>query len=256
VKRALGQSEILVKLAKEYGSLEFVRPHLGNLLSQFRQALFISIKTDPPRWLRLGVDLESPSIYTEALIHIVGTHPVWPWTTTHKSEVDPSIHKLIRSKAQHLAKLSATVERDLFLNDIQGSDGRSIRLESDFESWLPVQLFRDWFCHEVRSCNYRNSDEQSPMKIGTLYRKIRKGGEEYLAYDHVLTTLSSRVRDKSNSWEDLAADLKMLKEYASKTVEDITKNNLMLDVEANLVGYLTCVDVTPADYPWALAAEE
>lgn len=255
VKRALGQSEILVKLAQEYDCLQHIRPHLGNLLSQFRQTLFVSIKNDPPRWLRLAVDLESPYIYTEALIHLVGCHPSWPWATP-RTEIVSQVHKIVKAKAQHLAKLTAAVERDLFLNDIQASDGSFVALGGDFESWLAVQLFRDWFVREVRAAQYKSKDETNPMRIGYVYRKVKKGGEAYLPYDQVLRTLTTRVRDKTNSWDELAADLKILKEYASKTVEDLTKNKLMLDVEVHNIGYLTCTDITPGDYAWVVMAEE
>ncbi|KAF2490461.1 hypothetical protein BU16DRAFT_470223, partial [Lophium mytilinum] len=224
-------------------------------LSQFREALFVSIKNDPARWLSLSVDLESPSIYTEALIHLVGSYPAWPWATP-RSEIAAGVHRLIKAKSQHLIKLSALVERDLFLNSIEGADGKYVTMESDFEAWMPAQMFRDWFCREVRAAAFKNSDATNPMRIGALYRRIRKGGDAYLPFDEVLKTLMLRVRNKTDSWSELADDLKMLKEYATKTVAEITTNKLLLDLEANTIGYLTCVEVTPADYPWAVMGEE
>ena len=53
-----------------------------------------------------------------------------------------------------------------------------------------------------------------------------------------------------SSWKDLAGDLKMLKAYVRGVVEEVGWNELMIDADANGVGYLTCVKVGREDLGW------
>ncbi|OCL14767.1 hypothetical protein AOQ84DRAFT_402045, partial [Glonium stellatum] len=246
VQLALSQSELLIEVAQIYDSVHIIRAHIGNIFSQFRQKLNIAIKDNPPRWLKLSIALESPAIFTEALIHLVGSHPAWPWRT--KSVTIPqNVLKVIKEKADHLNELCAEAERDLFLNTIEAADGGPTTIENDFEGWCTVQVFRDWYCARLNTIISKAGD-QRVMERGTLYRAMGKGGDSYLPYDEVLASLRNNV--KSDDWTDLADDLKRLKKYAKDTVHDLCKNELMLDVDNHNIGYLTCVDVEVKDFPW------
>lgn len=246
IQLALVQSEFLIEVAQIYDSVHLIRPHIGNIFSQFRQKLYIAIKDDPPRWLRLSITLESPSIFAEALIHLVGSHPAWPWRTRNHT-IPESVLKVIKKKADDLNELCAEVERDLFLNSIQAAGGGPTTIEKDFEGWCIVQVFRDWYCSRLNAIISKAGD-QRVMERGRLYRIMRRGGDAYLPYDEVLASMRHNV--KSDDWMELADDLKILKEYAKDTVHDLCKNELMLDVDAHNIGYLTCVDVETKDFPW------
>lgn len=74
VAKVLGIAERLVQTSIELECLPIVRPHLGKLLGEYRHDLFVAIKNDPPRWIKLGEALENKSIYAECLVHMVGTH--------------------------------------------------------------------------------------------------------------------------------------------------------------------------------------
>jgi hypothetical protein len=49
--------------------------------------------------------------------------------------------------------------------------------------------------------------------------------------------------------ETLGEDIKILKDFA-EIVEDLARNELSLDVEDIMVGYLTCAKVERKDIPW------
>jgi hypothetical protein len=48
----------------------------------------------------------------------------------------------------------------------------------------------------------------------------------------------------------LTEDLAILKREASIYVEDLARNECLLDVEAQKVGWLTCVKIEKEDIPW------
>lgn len=78
IAAAFTHSECLVKYANNLDCLHLLMPHINNTLLQYRQVLFTAIKSDPARWLLLANHLQNGSIYTEAMIHLVGAHPCWP----------------------------------------------------------------------------------------------------------------------------------------------------------------------------------
>lgn len=55
---------------------------------------------------------------------------------------------------------------------------------------------------------------------------------------------------------DLGNDLKLLKRYASRIIEELEKNHLMVDVDSEGIGYLICVEVEAGYVPWWTEMEE
>jgi hypothetical protein len=55
--------------------------------------------------------------------------------------------------------------------------------------------------------------------------------------------------------QNLSEDLAMLKREASIYVEDLARNECLLDVEAQKVGWLTCVRIEKEDIPWRTGGE-
>lgn len=56
-----------------------------------------------------------------------------------------------------------------------------------------------------------------------------------------------------SNWEDVAEDLKTLKDFAMKAVAVLVKNNLFLEPVSAGIEYLTCTEVSTDDYPWVKA---
>lgn len=50
--------------------------------------------------------------------------------------------------------------------------------------------------------------------------------------------------------ETLGEDLRILKEYAGRIVQELARHGLCLDVEENKVGWLTCAKLGREDVPW------
>ncbi|KAA6412272.1 MAG: hypothetical protein FRX48_04424 [Lasallia pustulata] len=241
---ALTQCEAIVSIATIYGSLDVARPYLGNSLSQFRHALYSAITEDPPRWLTLSIPLESASIFSEALIHLVGSWPYSTWPTP-AATIPPAMTELIKRKAKRLHDLRAQVDRDLLTNSLSAPDGNPVSFAADPASWFVVQMFRDWLAarlHEMRMAGKPH--------YGFVYRLMRKGGEAYLPLERVVEALGG-VRGRGWGTDgEVKEDLMALKGFARGAVGRLVRNELVADVEKIGVEYLTCVDVGEGDFPW------
>ncbi|KAJ4303076.1 hypothetical protein N0V90_001967 [Kalmusia sp. IMI 367209] len=251
---ALVQSEKLVKIATELGCVHLLQAHLGNIYAQYRKKLFLAIKSDPPRWMQLAIALENKTIYTECLIHMVGAHPKWPWTTSRKGLAESTQH-LIRQKASELDRLRVEVERDILLINLNIGGGYGHlghapdpTQRTEIETWMTVQVFRDEIAKRISAVE-RHKDHS--LLWGTLYRKMHKGTLPWLESDHVREVCESTMK---TNWKEMSEDMIKLRAYAAKVVEKLAVNELMIEPDTNGVGYLTCVQVRDADVPWLVSS--
>ncbi|KAI9784968.1 MAG: hypothetical protein M1839_001164 [Geoglossum umbratile] len=247
VRIALGQCEVLVRLAEIYGCLGVVRAHICAILHQYRDHLFKAIAKDPPRWLLISIPIQSGPIFAEAAIHCIGCWPQWPWKTSW-GFIPSRALALIKSKAFELFRLRADTERNLFLNTIR-LDARSARLTEDdnhqFDTWMVVAVFRDWLAGVIQEC--READEEH---LPTYYREMKKAGDAYLPLHTVESMLFNFSGPGFGRWDCLAEDLRLVKKFAEDEVEVITQNNLTLKVEGTKISYLTCSKILEGEYPW------
>lgn len=244
INAALTQCEVIVSIATFYGSLNVVRPYLGNIVSQFRHVLFAAIAEDPPRWFNLSIPLETGSIFSEALIHLVGCWPSWAWPTP-MTTIASDMTELIKKKAKRLSDLRREVDQELLTNSLSAEEGNPVAFASFPESWMVAQVFRDWLAtqlHAIRKAGVAHH--------GTVYRLMRKGGEAYLPLETVSEALDGIRGQGMGTWVEVAEDLHAMKDFAIRAVEPLVGNCLMLDVETAEIKYLTCVDVGMEDFPW------
>ena len=247
IDQALEQCEKLVAIAQHYGSLHIIRPYLGNSLAQFRHTLFKGIAKDPPRWMVLAVSLESATIYSEALVHCAGCWPCWPWPTPSTS-VQAAAFSIITTKGKELLALRSEIDQELLINSLEDDDGRPVTLKKSAEQWMVVNIWRDWLARNLNI--YRNNGNGY---FGTYYRTLSKGGDAYLPAEKQAEKLCEISGYGMRHWEDVAQDLKALKDFAMRAVALLVKNNLFLEPVSAGIEYLTCTEVTADDYPWLKA---
>ena len=242
----LVECELLVQIAESFGSLPVVRPYLSDIFFQYRGELFKAISKDPPRWLKISVTLQSSVIFAEALIHIVGSYPKWTWPT-RADKLSANLLSLIAAKSRDLMAKRHKVHTELIMVTVRiGKEPVQWTGDSEeYETWFVVQMFRDWLCKKLL-----DRREQDREYDGSYFRAIAKGGDAYLPFETVSRKLNRFKGGDYGSWAEVGNDLRMVKEAAGKEVEELVKNNLMLDVEAANIKYLTCTKVDNADYPW------
>jgi hypothetical protein len=244
ITSTLSLAESLVSIASSLNCTHLISASLSALLHSYRRTLYTSIAADPARYLALALSLHDSSIYTESLIHIIGAWPCWPWST--KRETLPAeILDLVVRKAEDLEQMCVDADRDLLLLTIQiGNAPVEPSDHAQFDTWFVVQLFRDTL---ARTLHELDGDKKKSLKRGSLYRKLRHGGADYMPYEEMRRVVG---RVMPSALECLEEDLGMLKDHASRIVREVTGNELVLDVEESNVGYLTCMKVGREDLPW------
>ncbi|KAL9090125.1 MAG: hypothetical protein Q9165_005405 [Trypethelium subeluteriae] len=123
---ALKQSEDLIEIAQTLDAISAIRAQINNALQECRQKLYIAIRADPPRWLSLSLTLESRTIFSESVIHIVAYWPDWLWGTPRQT-LAPDLVKLIDRKAKALKVHCWELDRTLLVNTINFDEGDELR---------------------------------------------------------------------------------------------------------------------------------
>ncbi|KAH7087543.1 hypothetical protein FB567DRAFT_525198 [Paraphoma chrysanthemicola] len=248
ISTTLSTSESLLNIAASLDCVSLLSAPISTALQSHRHALYTHISRDPARYLLLSLILKNSAIYTESLIHIIGAHPCWPWPTK-RSVIPDRIQNLVAKKAAELETLCTQTERDLLTLTIKVSKG-AVRpdVPSHFDTWFTVQVFRDTLAKQF---NALDTDRKKSLKRGTLFRKIRKGGAEYMPYEEVRRLMENVM---PSAVEGLEEDLRLLKDYAKGFVEEVCVDEGMAgtDGEGNGegVGWLTCIKIGNEDIPW------
>ncbi|TGO62787.1 hypothetical protein BCON_0017g00280 [Botryotinia convoluta] len=259
---AMTQVSMLVKIATLYNSLKIVRPYIVASLFSHGRNLYSVIREDPPRFLILASKLHCTLIFKEALIHIVGQYPSWPWLTK-ENRMGPDLGRVIQKKFDDLQDMRFKINDALFQSCLVKEKVRvSINNldKSTFDMWIIVQIWHDWFSQQLRQCKMvRRHEDRSVEK--NMYRLIAQGGEAYLQIDDVMAMIEPfRADSETREWghwekDQVELQLNMLKEYASENVKGLLVNELMGDTGGNAgeIEYLTCAKVYEHELPWAEA---
>ncbi|EDO04810.1 hypothetical protein SS1G_07293 [Sclerotinia sclerotiorum 1980 UF-70] len=259
VSNATRQSNLLIKLATLYGSLKIVRPHIiASLLSQGRN-LYSAIRQDPPRFLILADKLQCTTIFKEALVHIVGQLPSWPWPTP-QDRIDVALSRCINKKTQELRDKKHKVAGALFRSCLV-KDGVRVSINNldkkTFDLWVMVQIWHDWFSQQLHRCAHARIHEYASVEKN-MYKLLAQGGDAYLKIDDVMSMVEQfKAVSESREWghwekDEVELQLNIMKEYAAKKVKGFMVNELMGDnsgVNGELA-YLTCTKVDDYELPW------
>lgn len=259
---AASQSMLLMKIANLYDSAKVVRPYIVASLLSLGRSLYASIRRNPPHFLILANKLQCAPIFKEALIHIVGQYPSWPWLTK-EDRMGHILGKVIQMKFDDLQDMRFKVNDALFQSCLVKEKVRvSINNldKSTFDMWIIVQIWHDWFSQKLRQCKMvRHHEHRSVEK--NMYRLIAQGGDAYLQIDDVMAMIEpfkagSEIREWGH-WEkdQVELQLNMLKKFASENVKGLLVNELMSDSGGNAgeIEYLTCTNVHEHELPWAKA---
>ncbi|KAF7948429.1 uncharacterized protein EAE97_003840 [Botrytis byssoidea] len=259
---AASQSMLLIKIANRYDSVKVVRPHIVAALLSLGRSLYASIRRNPPQYLLLANKLQCAPIFKEALIHIVGQYPSWPWLTK-EDRMSQVLGKVIQMKFDDLQDMRFKINDALFQSCLVKEKVRvSINNfdKSTFDMWIIVQIWHDWFSQQLRQCKMvRRYENRSVEK--NMYRLIAQGGEAYLGIDNVMAMIEPfRAGLETREWghwkkDQVELQLNMLKKYASDNVKGLLVNQLMGDTGGNAgeIEYLTCTNVHEDELPWAQA---
>ncbi|KAI7693782.1 hypothetical protein KC322_g10630 [Hortaea werneckii] len=131
-----------------YDALEIVGSRVDHHLLRFGARLFKQIAKYPPSYLKLGYLARSRTIFTEALIHVVGQ---WPLAAPQlrAGQIDAIVLDLIEDKVDELAELQERVEAKLWRLTLTTNRGERCTPSNDYLSWLAISLFRQWIAENT-----------------------------------------------------------------------------------------------------------
>ncbi|GAB7358695.1 hypothetical protein MBLNU230_g3924t1 [Neophaeotheca triangularis] len=143
IATAYTECKALLHLADMYDALDIVGTRVDHHLLRFGARLFKQIAKYPPSYLKLGYLARSRTIFTEAMIHVVGQ---WPLASPQlrNGQIDEIVMDLIEDKVEDLDEMKQRVESKLWRLTLTTSRGERITPSNDYLSWLAMSLFRQW----------------------------------------------------------------------------------------------------------------
>ncbi|CAG8949749.1 hypothetical protein HYFRA_00004070 [Hymenoscyphus fraxineus] len=254
---ATTQTELLTYLTTHYGltspdKQNSVNKFICKRLLAFGDELWMAIKEDPPRWLYHSLFLQCGAIFKEALVHMIGMYPMFPWTNIPENYLTPYVQCLIRGKAKDLRNTVANVERSLhglttYINGVnvleRGAKG-GVASEA-------VRMWHDWHREQMQKECYAWSIDNSATAL--RFRLMGEAGHAYLAEDHEWNRYKETMEAQEHRFDDtdearFKDTLKDLKQKVRDIVRPLLNNSSKLD--RRNMEYLTCVYIDDEELPW------
>lgn len=174
IATAYTECKALLQLADMYDALEIVGSRVDHHLLRFGARLLKQIAKYPPSYLKLGYLARSRTIFTEALIHVIGQ---WPAAAPQlRDQVEENVMELILDKVDELNELQEHVESKLWRLTLTTSRGERVTPSNDFLSWLAISLFRQWLAENTTpapsgilkdSTHSRSDSVQQPARFNS-----------------------------------------------------------------------------------------
>lgn len=288
IATAYTECKALLHLADIYDALEIVGSRVDHHLLRFGARLFKQIAKYPPSYLKLGYLARSRTIFTEALIHVVGQ---WPLAAPQlRNHIDDMVLDLIEDKYDELQEMQERVEFKLWRLTLTTSRGERVNPSNDYLSWLAMSLVRQWLAENTtpapasilkdssrpgsrsgtqavrassQSSNHAvsqrvqapSAQSVTPSSPGRIYRLLGSSSlSAYLGHDELKRFLKLQpdlyTRDNLRRFERRMDELKHL---ARDAVKPLMRNTLELDLSSfgpAGLGYLTCTRLDETEFPW------
>ena len=174
IATAYTECKALLQLADMYDALEIVGSRVDHHLLRFGAKLLKQIAKYPPSYLKLGYLARSRTIFTEALIHVVGQ---WPVAAPQlRSQIDDNVMDLIEDKVDELEEQQQRVESKLWRLTLTTSRGERVTPSNDFLTWLAMSLFRQWLAENTTPAPSGILKDSSRPATGTTQQQPGRGG--------------------------------------------------------------------------------
>lgn len=262
--KALEQAEDLLELATKYDSLYVVQQRLPEYIFNFQRELYKAVARDPPRWLKLSLQLQSAPIFKEAVLHIVGNYPKWQDLAFGVINSSPNMIKYLERKITHFKAFKNDIDEHLLRNNhwrVSNDPDTKMKEptifdveEPDYNVYLVNMAWKDWYgqslsrAKEARAQNHEDA---------TMYREIASGGDCFLNPNFICSRLE-KLRGVTFTEEETAEihkDLAKVKKYARDQVEELCINESMVVAEHEGITHFLCVIVPDKELPWTTNCE-
>ncbi|KAK0105430.1 hypothetical protein ONS96_004817 [Cadophora gregata f. sp. sojae] len=230
---------------------------------RLNQALWKHISDKPEGWIHVASRLQSPLMFRECLIHIVGKYHLKNGINRHfitkraHGPLTPKIWALIVQKAKELKDKKLRVERVLMefypvrmihKEDNETIPGRAI-YAADIYLWQALVVFRQF----ITSAFFSNFHHKAKDGGLAFYRTLGAGDATYLRADtldkfHQSFDMSPKAKGL------LIAALEQVKAEAKNIVAEllVDRSQLVRGPNDRPRGHLTCIEVLDEEMPWVV----
>jgi hypothetical protein len=252
---------MLIEAANYLEAIPAVRVVVEANLLRLNQVIWMHLCARPEGWIHLAARLQSPLIFREAMLHIVGRFHLKNGVKEHflisdqHGEMGRKIWDLIVKKGKELKDKKLRVERHLLeyypprmLHKETDTTipGRAI-YANDIYIWQALTIFRQ-YCGSAFLANYHHRASDGGL---AFYRTIAAGGGAYLrpeTLDSFYTCFAMSSKGKAC----LAIALEHIKNDMKPLVKD-----LLVDHSQGVRGkhdppldHLTCTEIFEEEFPW------
>lgn len=245
----------LVGAADTIGAIGTVREAVDLALLQQDGVLWSSVASSPIIWAELGRRVQSPAIFKEAIIHIVGQWKMLD--STAKDTLPTETRQLCQDKWDELEINKRAIELRIaghypaFLcQNVEDRPQRTVYANHIY-MWMAISHFR----HYISQSGNEGRNRQARDGGYAWYKKFATGGDAYLDHEgmkafHQFFPMSGKACGV------LEAHMNVLKDEMKPFVKGLMVNRTHIDPE-KLEGitepWLTCTVVEPKDMPWEQA---
>ena len=245
----------LVTVAESVEAVAVVREVVDLALLRQGQALWSCVASNPAAWAELGRRVQSPGIFKEGVIHLIGK---WnTFTEDQKTKMNEETRALCERKFKQLEVAKEAIELRIlghyppFLCRDAGTKPGRANYSNDIYMWMAICFYRQWFAQAISDGRNR----QSPDGGYLFYHQIGAGGNAYLNHENFLN-FHKYFPMSSKACHVLEANMVIMKEDVKAFVKDILVNNTNVDaVVCKNLNWLTCARINKEDFPWFVAEE-
>jgi hypothetical protein len=237
---------LLLDIAESIRAMPVVRQTVDISLMRQGPMLYQSIAANAVDWGNFAVRIQSPTIFREAVIHLVGQ-----WNSMRRAERDrliPSLRALCRKKDAHWETVKRAAEIRCLghipegLWRSAGQDIGRISYANEIYMWIGLSLFRHWFTQSVIERHSRLCRDGGAR----FYRAIGDGGASYMdARDYCSFHNVCPMTPKARTI--LYDKIRQIKFDVRRFVQCLLVNESQLDGPFD---HLTCCQVEHTDMPW------
>lgn len=246
----------LIEVAETIDAVKVIRESVDIALLRQGQVLFRSIAANPISWANLAIRINSPTIFRESVVHLVGK---WnQMTETDRNILSPSIRELCERKHSELQLKKQAIEVRILgyypesLHRRATDNTHRASYANDVYMWMALAFYRQWFSQAMSEGRNR----VAPDGGAAFYRAIGAAGSAYMdirsqASFHLYFPMSRKgMRIIQNHVNSLKHDIKDF-------VAELLVHNSQIEVkEGEELPYLTCCVVKKEDMPWGVPVDQ
>ena len=250
--QSLGGCKSLVDVAEDHDAVGPLSKDIEIALLRHANELFASIAEDPIKWMNFAQQAQSPTIFKDCLIHLVGK---WKLLSPDEvSKLDSNVHKLCVQKHGEFQLRKQSMELkmlghypDCLRKDNVHKPHRALYV-NDIYAWMALSMFRHWFSKNLCEGHGKEAKDGGFQ----FYSQMSRGCNTYMTpnqreafHDAFPMTNKAKIR--------LQNLVESLKNEIQQMVAPLVENHTQLKhEEADCLPYLLSLRVREQDYPWTV----